>query len=184
MNGAISMNAGRYEALVTLMLLGACATTGAVTRGSPSSVTARAVLHDQTGREVGTATLTDSYAGVLISGVVNGIGIGAHGIHVHETGRCEAPFTSAGGHFNPAKRHHGFKNPDGHHAGDLPNIDTPATGQLKFDLLAPGVSLTGSSGLLDADGAALVIHGAADDYATDPAGNAGSRIVCGVITAR
>lgn len=166
------------------LIVVACGKTAATTRTTPSSVSASATLRDQSGRQVGTVALTDTYAGVLLVGTINGIGIGAHGIHVHETGRCDPPFTSAGGHFNPAKRKHGFKNPDGHHSGDLPNIDAPASGTLKFELLAPGVTLTGSNGLLDGDGAAVVVHGAGDDYSTDPAGNAGSRIVCGVITSR
>jgi Cu-Zn family superoxide dismutase len=129
-------------------------------------------------------TLADSYAGVLLSGTVSGIGLGAHGIHIHETGKCESPFTSAGGHFNPAKRRHGFKNPEGHHVGDMPNIDSPATGELKFQIRIPDASLTGTNRLLDDDGSAVVIHGAGDDYSTDPAGASGARIVCGVITAR
>ena len=162
----------------------ACTNSGATMRTTPSAVTATASLRDQSGRQVGSVTLTDSYAGVLLVGTITGIGIGAHGIHIHETGRCDPPFTSAGGHFNPDKHKHGFKNPDGHHGGDLTNIDAPASGPLKFELLAAGVTLTGSKGLLDADGAAIVVHGAGDDYNTDPAGNSGSRIVCGVITAR
>jgi Cu-Zn family superoxide dismutase len=170
--------------LMSGLLAAACTKTGASTRTTPSSVSASATLRDQSGRQVGSVTLTDTYAGVLLVGSINGIGIGAHGIHLHETGRCEPPFTSAGGHFNPAKRKHGFKNPDGHHNGDLPNIDAPASGALRFELLAAGVTLTGSNGLLDGDGAAVVVHGAGDDYRTDPAGNSGSRIVCGVIAAR
>jgi Cu-Zn family superoxide dismutase len=170
--------------LMSGLFVVACTNSGATTRTTPSTVTATASLRDQSGRQVGSVTLTDSYAGVLLVGTITGIGIGAHGIHIHETGRCEPPFTSAGGHFNPDKRKHGFKNPDGHHGGDLTNIDAPASGPLKFELLAPGVTLTGSNRLLDADGAAIVVHGAGDDYSTDPAGNSGSRIVCGVITAR
>jgi Cu-Zn family superoxide dismutase len=162
----------------------ACTNSGAATRTTPSAVTATASLRDQSGRQVGSVTLTDSYAGVLLVGTITGIGLGTHGIHIHETGRCDPPFTSAGGHFNPDKHKHGFKNPDGHHDGDLTNIDAPASGPLKFELLAPGVTLTGSKRLLDADGAAIVVHGAGDDYNTDPAGNSGARIVCGVITAR
>ncbi len=178
------MTVGRIPRLAFVLFATACTTPGILARSAPSSVTATAMLRDQTGRQVGTVTLSDSYAGVILSGTVTGIGIGAHGIHIHETGKCEAPFATAGGHLNPDKRHHGFKNPDGHHAGDLPNIDAPAAGQLKFDLLAPGVALTGGNGLLDGDGSAIVIHGAGDDYTTDPAGNSGSRIACGVITAR
>lgn len=141
-------------------------------------------MRDAAGAQIGTITLTDSYAGVLLTGAVSGIGLGAHGIHVHEIGQCTAPFATAGGHFNPAKRKHGYKNAEGHHAGDLPNLEAPAAGQLKFELLLPGVSLGGSNGILDADGAAVVIHSAADDHRTDPSGSSGGRIACGVITAR
>ena len=159
--------------------------TRAVRVGSPpSTVTASTTIRDAAGRQIGTATFVDTYAGVLIAGTVTGLGLGQHGIHVHETGRCEPPFTTAGGHFNPDKRHHGFKSADGYHAGDLPNVDVPASGQLRFDLLLPGVTLTGAGGLLDGDGAAIVIHANGDDYTTDPAGNSGGRIACGVIAAR
>jgi Cu-Zn family superoxide dismutase len=115
---------------------------------------------------------------------VGGVGLGAHGIHVHAVGRCEAPFTTAGGHFNPANRQHGFRNPNGPHLGDLPNIDTPAAGMLKFEFLLPGVTLKAENALLDADGAAIIVHASRDDYMGDPSGNSGGRIACGVITAR
>lgn len=143
--------------------------------------TATATLHDLAGRNVGSVTLTDTYAGVLITGDVNGIGLGGHAIHIHAVGKCEPPFTTAGAHFNPTNHQHGFKNPQGPHLGDLPNLDTPAAGRLRFDILAPGVTLTGANALLDADGASIVIHSSHDDYASDPAGNSGSRIACGVI---
>lgn len=144
--------------------------------------TASATIRDLTGGAVGTATFTDTYSGVLIDGTVSNIGLGAHGIHIHAVGKCEPPFTTAGGHFNPAGKQHGFMNPKGPHLGDLPNITTPAAGQLHFQLLLPGVSLTGTNALIDADGAAIVIHSARDDLKSDPAGNSGSRIACGVIT--
>jgi Cu-Zn family superoxide dismutase len=145
---------------------------------------ASAVLRDLTGRRVGTATFTDTYTGVLVSADLMGLGLGAHGIHIHEVGRCEAPFTTAGGHFNPEHRHHGFLNPNGSHLGDMPNIDTPAAGQLRFEFLLPGVTLKGANALLDADGASIVVHSGRDDYSTDPSGNSGSRIACGVIVAK
>jgi superoxide dismutase, Cu-Zn family len=143
--------------------------------------TATATLRDLAGARVGTVTFTDSYTGVLISGTVTGLGLGAHGIHIHETGKCVPPFTTAGEHFNPEHRRHGFKNPEGSHLGDMPNVDTPAAGQLKFEFLLPGVTIKGTNALLDGDGAAIVIHSARDDYLTDPSGNSGSRIACGVI---
>lgn len=146
--------------------------------------TASATIRDLTGGAVGSATFTDTYSGVLIDGIVSNVGLGAHGIHIHAVGKCEPPFTTAGGHFNPAGKQHGFMNPNGPHLGDLPNITTPAAGQLHFQLLLPGVSLTGTNALLDADGASIVIHSARDDLKSDPAGNAGARIACGVITLR
>lgn len=146
---------------------------------------ASATLRDASGATVGTATLTQTNAGVLISASVSGIGSGTHAIHVHTVGKCEPPFATAGGHFNPESKHHGFRDPAGPHAGDLPNISIPAGGSLSFDLLLPRATLSaGDHSLLDADGSAVVIHAAADDYATDPAGNAGARIACGVIAVR
>lgn len=147
----------------------------------PPSLTATAVLHDLAGRRVGTVTLTESYAGLIISGNITGLGLGAHAIHLHEFGRCQPPFTTAGGHFNPQGKHHGFLSPQGWHLGDLPNLDTPAAGKLRFDLLAPGVRLKGPNALLNADGASIVIHASRDNYYSDPAGDSGGRIACGVI---
>jgi len=147
-------------------------------------MTATATLRDASGRRVGTVTLADSYAGVMMRGTVSDLGLGAHAIHIHAVGKCEAPFTSAGGHFNPQGRQHGYLNPRGPHLGDLPNLTTPPAGSLTFEYLVPGVTLKGTNALLDADGAAIVIHASADDYHTDPAGNAGARAACGVIVAR
>ena len=149
-----------------------------------SFTTATATLHDASGRRVGTVTLADSYAGVLIHGTVADLGLGAHAIHIHSVGKCEPPFTSAGGHFNPQGRQHGYLNPRGPHLGDMPNLTTPAAGSLTFEYLLPGVTLKGKNGMLDADGASVVIHAGKDDYLTDPAGNSGARAACGVITAR
>ena len=104
---------------------------------------------------------------------------------MHEVGRCDAPaFTTAGGHFNPEGKQHGFRNSSGSHAGDLPNVSPPQSGSLTFDVLLPNASLSGRNALLDADGAAIVVHASADDYLTDPSGNSGSRIACGVIIGR
>jgi superoxide dismutase, Cu-Zn family len=153
----------------------------APTRSSASFRTATAMIRDVAGARVGEATFTDSYAGLIIAGFVEGLGIGAHGIHIHEAGKCDPPFTTAGGHFNPEKHKHGFRNPDGHHLGDLPNIDVPPSGRLRFEFLLTDVTLRGPHGLLDGNGASIVIHSTRDDFATDPAGNSGSRLACGVI---
>jgi Cu-Zn family superoxide dismutase len=149
-----------------------------------SMIAATATLHDLAGTRVGTVTFTDTYTGVIVSGNLTALGLGAHGIHIHAVGQCVAPFATAGGHFNPEQRQHGFLNPKGSHLGDMPNIDTPAAGNLRFEFLLPGVTLTGNNKLLDADGAAIVIHSARDDYTTDPSGNSGGRIACGVIQAK
>jgi len=152
-------------------------------RATPGG-TASAVLHDLVGVRVGTVSFMDTYSGLLVVGDIAGLGLGAHAIHLHAVGRCVSPFTSAGAHFNPLGKKHGFKNADGPHLGDMPNIDTPAAGRLHFEFLVPGVTLRGENALLDGDGASIVIHSSRDDYATDPAGNSGSRIACGVITTR
>jgi superoxide dismutase, Cu-Zn family len=142
---------------------------------------ASATLRDLAGGRVGAAQLADSYAGVIITATVTGLGLGGHAIHIHEVGKCESPFTSAGDHFNPERRRHGFKNRQGHHLGDMPNIDMPAAGTLKFEFVLPGVTIEGPKGLLSGDGTSIVIHSSKDDLTTDPAGEAGGRQACGVI---
>ncbi|HEY4307118.1 MAG TPA: superoxide dismutase family protein [Gemmatimonadaceae bacterium] len=152
-------------------------------RPNPTA-TAASIIRDGSGKQVGSLQLAETYAGVLITGSVGNLGLGTHAIHVHEFGKCEAPFTSAGGHFNPTNHAHGYKSPTGPHLGDLPNLELPAAGTVKFELLLPGVTLKGPHGLLDADGASVVIHASRDDYIGDPSGNSGGRIACGVIVAR
>ena len=144
--------------------------------------TARAVLRDSGGRQVGSVTLTQTPHGVLLRAELTGVPAGVHGLHVHAVGRCEGPaFTSAGGHFNPHRRQHGLLSVAGPHAGDAPNAHV-GNGVTTVEVLFAQVTLTeGENALLDADGAAVVVHAGADDYATDPAGNAGARIACGVV---
>ena len=145
-------------------------------------VRASATINDVANTTIGTATFADTPAGVLVSISVSGLGIGPHGVHLHAIGQCTTPgFTSAGPHFNPGDKAHGFLNPGGHHAGDLPNIISPPAGVHRVQFLVEGLKLSGRGGLLDGDGASIVIHGSEDDYATDPAGNSGGRIACGVI---
>jgi superoxide dismutase, Cu-Zn family len=149
--------------------------------GAPDQ--AKAQLKNTDGQAVGEAVLTETPHGVLISVTLTGVPAGPHAIHIHQTGRCEPPFTTAGGHFNPGSMQHGINNPMGMHAGDLPNIQVPADSRLTVEMLDPSVSLKpGPNSLFDADGSAIVIHQGADDYMSDPAGNAGARIACGVIT--
>jgi Cu-Zn family superoxide dismutase len=144
---------------------------------------AQAVLKDKDGKEVGKAELTDTPTGVLMRLTLDGVPLGDHAFHVHAVGKCEPPdFKSAGPHFNPDETKHGLMNAEGPHAGDMPNLHVPDTGKLTVEVLDEMVTLDAEPALLDQDGSALVIHTGADDYQTDPAGNAGDRIACGVVT--
>ena len=143
-------------------------------------------LVDGAGRTVGSVTAYQSGGGVTFR--IEGAGLlhGVHGIHVHSVGRCDGPdFTSAGPHWNPSGKSHGFSNPQGPHGGDLSNVTVAANGVLSATVTLANADLTAPSGvtgaLLDGDGAALVLHAAADDYATDPAGHSGPRIACAVL---
>jgi len=152
--------------------------TGCVT-GEPQGGAPMALVN-ASGQSIGSVRAWQTAGGVSFRITAAGLPHGVHGIHVHSVGRCEGPdFASAGPHWNPAGRKHGFSNPAGHHAGDLPNVEVAANGVLGATVVLPGASI---ADLLDADGAALVIHAAADDYATDPSGNSGARIACAVIT--
>lgn len=144
---------------------------------------ATAELKNREGQTIGRARLTATPNGVLVRVNLDKASAGEHAFHIHQTGKCEAPaFTSAGGHFNPGNKAHGFMDAKGPHAGDLPNIHVGTGGSLAFEYLAHGVTLgSDAKGLLDADGAAIVIHAKPDDYRTDPAGAAGDRIACGVV---
>ena len=152
---------------------------------SAEAATARAELKDASGTRVGEASLQDTPDGVKVLATFSDLPPGEHAFHVHAIGRCEAPFESAGGHFNPTQRQHGRDNPQGAHAGDMPNIQVVERKTGSIDVVLKNVTLeTGANRLLDSDGASLVVHERPDDYTTDPAGNAGARIACGVITPR
>ena len=143
-------------------------------------------LVNASGQTVGSVRAWQTAGGVTFRVEASGLPHGVHGIHVHAVGRCDPPdFTSAGPHWNPAMRKHGFINPAGPHAGDLPNVTVAANGVLGESVTLTGARLLAPAGapgaLIDADGAALVVHAAADDYATDPSGNSGARIACAVI---
>jgi Cu-Zn family superoxide dismutase len=132
------------------------------------------------GAPIGTVRAWQTAGGVTLRVDASGLPHGVHGIHVHAVGRCDPPdFAGAGPHWNPAGKQHGFNNPAGHHAGDLYNVTVAANGVLGEAVTVPGASM---ASLIDADGAALVIHAAADDYVTDPSGNSGARIACAVLT--
>ena len=136
-------------------------------------------LINASAQSIGTVRAWQTAGGVSFRISASGLPHGLHGLHVHAVGRCDPPdFKSAGAHWNPAGKQHGMNNPAGPHAGDLPNVEVAANGVLNATVTLPGASM---ASLLDADGAALVLHAAADDYRTDPSGNSGARIACAVI---
>lgn len=166
----------------------ACAVAAAVLltallSGPVVAQSAKASLKAADGKDVGTAELTAVPGGVLIKLNLKGLPPGDHAFHVHAVGKCEPPFTSAGGHFNPASRKHGLMSDEGHHAGDMPNLHVPASGELAVEVVNTDITLEKDkpNSMFDADGSAIVIHASADDYKTDPTGNAGDRIACGVV---
>jgi superoxide dismutase, Cu-Zn family len=153
---------------------------------APASAAKRAayaVLTNTKGEKIGTAKLRQIKRGVKINLNVSDLPPGTHALHIHAVGKCDPPdFKSAGPHFNPGDKKHGLKNPAGPHAGDLPNFEVGKDGRATVSVIASHVTLgMGPDSLFHPGGTALVIHEKADDYMTDPAGNAGSRIACGVI---
>ncbi len=135
------------------------------------------------GDVVGAASFTRTAAGVQIALHVAGLPPGEHGLHLHEVGTCDPPdFATAGAHFNPRDSQHGLRNPFGPHAGDLPNLPVGSDGAATVAITTNRVTLDpGEGSLFDDDGSALVIHEAVDDQMSDPAGNSGGRLVCGVV---
>lgn len=173
---------------VVVILSTACAQRPADIAQTPSASVQQpapviVTLNDASGASVGTARLTSDPAGVRITLAVERLAPGDHAIHVHQTPQCDGPaFTSAGGHFNPESKQHGLENPAGPHAGDMPNFTVDASGKSTATVVAPGVTLSDSPhSVFSNGGTALVIHEKADDMKTDPAGNAGTRVACGVI---
>jgi Cu-Zn family superoxide dismutase len=167
-------------AVLVTLAASACASAPAASNRVAS---ATATLVSPTGESRGTAELWQDRDNVVHVDVqVTGIPAGPHGIHFHATGQCEGSFASAGGHFNPLGRQHGLDNSAGPHAGDAPNFTASADGTGRASFTTDRVSLTeGSTSLFDADGSAIVVHAAADDQISQPAGNAGARIACGVV---
>ncbi len=166
-----------YALPLMALPLAACATT----QDAEPPALATATVQNAAGATIGTAIIRQDAAGMALQLDVSGMAPGSYGAHVHTVGQCAGPaFASAGGHWNPGGKQHGRLNPMGSHMGDLPNlvVGTNGTGSIRYAL--PGTA-TGEGGLLDADGAAIVIHANADDEHTDPSGNSGARVACGVL---
>lgn len=160
------------------------ALTSARASGATSGTIGLAEIKNAAGAALGTARITRSGRDLKVAVAVNGLPPGVHGIHLHTTGQCTAPdFASAGPHWNPTMKQHGHANPAGAHDGDLPNITIGADGSGTLTATVAGGAHSGAGALLDGDGAALVIHAAADDGRTGPSGNSGARIACGVVQA-
>ena len=150
---------------------------------SKSAAKTKVELKDAQGKSVGEVLLWDQGTGVALQLKLHDLSPGVHAIHFHQVPKCEGPdFKSAGGHFNPEKKKHGFDNPEGHHAGDMKNFTVDAKGKASARLEDADVTLKAGPHSLMSDGAAIVVHAKADDYKTDPSGNSGDRIACGVIT--
>ena len=148
-----------------------------------SAAKTKVELKDAQGKDVGSVVIWDQGSGVALQLNLHDLPPGEHGIHFHQVPKCEAPdFKSAGGHFNPENKKHGFDNPEGHHAGDVKNFTVGADGKANAKLENADVTLKEGPHSLLTSGAAVVVHAKADDYKTDPSGNSGDRIACGVIS--
>jgi superoxide dismutase, Cu-Zn family len=153
------------------------------TFGQTAPRPAHADIVNAQGQKIGTAIFSPADGGVKIDIDVAQLPPGIHGVHIHAVGKCEGPdFKSAGGHLNPNAKEHGKDNPKGPHAGDLTNIEVDAGGHAKASLSDSFVVLgDGPNSIFHDGGSALVIHEKVDDYKTDPSGNSGARIACGVV---
>ena len=172
-------------ALVGAAILSAAIAAECQSRGAagPAAPGASVEINDASGSLRATGTLQQRADGIAVHIEAHGMKPGSYGIHVHAVGQCGgAGFTAAGGHWNPTGKQHGRDNPMGMHEGDLPNLVIGTNGSGTLDAVIAGGKLSdGPTALLDADGSAIVIHAAADDYKTDPSGNSGARTACGVV---
>ena len=160
------------------LLLAGCTTLADL----PDHRISNATLSRSDGTPVGTAQVIEAGNRTTLVVAITGLPVGIHGVHLHTTGACAAPdFASAGGHLNPLGKKHGSMAPAGSHLGDLPNltIRPGGNGSLTADLTGSPAAIR--DWLFDSDGTAIVVHADADDYRTDPSGNSGTRIACGVL---
>lgn len=158
--------------------------TAGIVETSTGGERATAALQDSAGNQLGTVTITAAAdSGLRIEGHLRGLAPGEHGIHIHAVGQCDAAtgFESAGDHLNPTNRQHGLENPNGPHLGDMPNLTVSDDSTASVNFTNAQLQLGQGGNLLDADGAAVVVHASADDQRTDPSGNSGARVACGVV---
>lgn len=161
----------------------AAAAAALVMSGSTLALAATAEMKDPDGKSLGTLEISEKGDGVMIEGTVSGLTPGTHAFHIHETGKCDGPdFKSAGGHYNPEGKKHGEVE-GGPHAGDMPNIEADNDGKVSISQENAAVSLKkdAKNTLFDDDGSSIVIHAKGDDYKSQPSGDAGGRVACGVI---
>ncbi|WP_066805443.1 superoxide dismutase family protein [Sphingomonas asaccharolytica] len=166
---------------VAPVMLAGCTANGTSTETPPVAAgrIATATLMTAAGKQVGKVTVREVDGGLSVSVDASDLPPGMHGAHLHTVGKCEGPdFASAGGHWNPTNMKHGSMNPQGPHEGDMPNLMIGADGR---GTLTTRLAAASFDALMDADGAAMVIHAAADDLKTDPSGNSGARVACGVL---
>lgn len=158
---------------IAVTALSACSTVTEPRGGAPMR------LINSSGQQIGTVRAWQTAGGISFHVWASGLTHGVHGIHVHPIGRCDPPdFASAGTHWNPTNKQHGLNNPNGPHAGDMPNVTVAANGVLDQTVVLPNATM---AQLLDADGSSIMIHANADDYVSQPAGNSGPKIACAVI---
>ena len=166
------------SSLVSAVLLAGCTSLGEVPTAKVGTVT----VYLANGLPAGTAVITAAGDKLTVNMAATGLPQGIHGVHLHMIGACTAPgFTSAGGHLNPTAHQHGTNNPSGSHMGDLPNLVIDAQGRGVLSAQISGTRSEAEAAIFDSDGTAVVVHAQADDYRTDPSGNSGERIACGVV---